>query len=432
MALSNVARVEVWRLIGFASTDIGIAGKVASLPWFLDGVHGGEQHALDALEDIASQDVELARLVTSAPWLEDGITSTENNVLRALRSIALTDIEVAKKAKSFLWLYDTITDGESDALLVLKVMASEDPELARMVASLHWFVDDVDRNENSAIDVLTNIAPLDRELARLVIASPWFDDGITSDEVAGLRSLHFFFHALRSIEAEDPELPALATALPWLERGWDRDLYRYFLSALASAFQKYGADAVGQLIVQPWFADGLSEEEAVLVVILAIITQTDIPHIGSLQAQWRGSAFPQTRWRPLRRSGMIGFGSIRSCKARISIISDSPSVYPIRDAMDSCREPCTTFLVHLCRLRAPANGVIQSALKTSRLPGALSLLAKSWLERSPSWQNPSLSLAPAITGRCDPALPRTTVEEPTPRTAERSIAARAVPDGLPS
>lgn len=271
MALSNVARVEVWRLIGFASTDIGIAGKVASLPWFLDGVHGGEQHALDALEDIASQDVELARLVTSAPWLEDGITSTENNVLRDLRSIALTDIEVATKAKRFLWLYDTITDGESDALRVLKGMASEDPELARMVASLHWFVDDVDRNENSAIAVLTNIAPLDRELARLVIASPWFDDGITSDEVAGLRSLHFFFHALRSIEAEDPELPALATALPWSERGWDRDLYRYFLSALASAFQKYGADAVGQLIVQPWFADGLSEEEAVLVVILAII-----------------------------------------------------------------------------------------------------------------------------------------------------------------
>ena len=35
---------------------------------------------------------------------------------------------------------------------------------------------------------------------------------------------------------------------------------------------------------------------------------------------------------------------------------------------------------------------------------------------------PSLSLAPAITGRYDPTLPGTTVEEPTPRTTERSIA----------
>ena len=34
----------------------------------------------------------------------------------------------------------------------------------------------------------------------------------------------------------------------------------------------------------------------------------------------------------------------------------------------------------------------------------------------------SLSLAPAITGRYDPTLPETTVEEPTPRTTERSTA----------
>ena len=45
---------------------------------------------------------------------------------------------------------------------------------------------------------------------------------------------------------------------------------------------------------------------------------------------------------------------------------------------------------------------------------------------------PSLSLAPSITGRCDPTLPRTTVEEPTPRITERSIAGSAAPDGLPS
>ena len=45
---------------------------------------------------------------------------------------------------------------------------------------------------------------------------------------------------------------------------------------------------------------------------------------------------------------------------------------------------------------------------------------------------PSLSLAPAITGRYDPTLPQTTVEEPTPRTTERSIDGSAAPDGLPS
>ena len=41
-----------------------------------------------------------------------------------------------------------------------------------------------------------------------------------------------------------------------------------------------------------------------------------------------------------------------------------------------------------------------------------------------------LSSAPAITGRYDPPLPQTTVEEPTPRITERSSTGSAVPNGL--
>ena len=273
VALNNVARVEVVRMelsrvIGFASNDIETAGKVASWGWFLDGVHGGERHALDALGDIASHDVELARLVTSSPWLQDGIISRENNVLRDLRSIVLTDLEVAGKMKSLPWLYDTITDDESDVILTLDQMTSADAQLARMASSLPWFVDGLDRNEKTAIAVLMNTARLDQELARLVIAAPWFEDGITFDEWRGLLHLKFTQSGIRRIEGKGPDLQNLARALPWLERGWDRDLYRYFFRSLGNQFQTHGADAVGQLVSQHWFADGLSEEEAALVVTL--------------------------------------------------------------------------------------------------------------------------------------------------------------------
>ena len=81
--------------------------------------------------------------------------------------------------------------------------------------------------------------------------------------------------------------------------------------------------------------------------------------------------------------------------------------------------------VRLHRLRVPRQWD-EIALKTSRLPGALSpALGKIVVV-------PSLSLAPAITGRYDPTLLGTTVEEPTPRITERSTAVRAAPDGLPS
>ena len=269
VAIGNVSRGDLWRLIGFASKDIELAGAVASLPWFLDGVRGGVQHALDALEDIASQDHELARLLTDAPWLEDGIVSTENNVLRDVRSIALMDLELARMTKSLPWLYDTITDGESAAILTLARIASEDPKLARTSASLRWFVDGLNRNEHGALASLAGIASLDQELAGLVVETPWFDDGITDDESAGLGAVRASLDALSEIGLGDSELLEIAMEIPWLEAGWSRDLYRYYLLSLLWTFQMQGTDALAQLTARPWFADGLSEQEAALVVTLS-------------------------------------------------------------------------------------------------------------------------------------------------------------------
>ena len=73
-----------------------------------------------------------------------------------------------------------------------------------------------------------------------------------------------------------------------------------------------------------------------------------------------------------KRDGSI---IVRFCKAR-----QSP-VYPIRDAILAC-EPCflSIFVVFGPRQWG------ESALKTSRLPGALSLLAKSWLYPPSAWR----------------------------------------------
>ena len=113
-----------------------------------------------------------------------------------------------------------------------------------------------------------------------------------------------------------------------------------------------------------------------------------------------------------KRDGSI---IVRSCKA-----SQSP-VYPIRDAILAVNHVSCPSLSS-----SDPRQWGETALKTSRLPGALSLLLGKIVVV------PSLSLAPAITGQYDPTLPGTTVEEPTPRTTERSIAGSAAPDGLPS
>ena len=112
-----------------------------------------------------------------------------------------------------------------------------------------------------------------------------------------------------------------------------------------------------------------------------------------------------------KRDGSI---IVRSCKA-----SQSP-VNPIRDAILAVNHASCPSLSS-----SDPRQWGESVLKTSRLPGALSPLDKIVVAFS-------LSLGPAITGRYDPTLPGTTVEEPTPRTTERSTTGSAAPDGLPS
>ena len=95
-----------------------------------------------------------------------------------------------------------------------------------------------------------------------------------------------------------------------------------------------------------------------------------------LQNDWTDPVFPilgvfRLNGQPKRDDGMI-FGS---CKAR-----QSP-VYPIRDAFLAVNHASCPSL--------SSSGPRQwgeSALKTSRLPGALSLLAKSWLYPPSAWR----------------------------------------------
>ena len=109
-----------------------------------------------------------------------------------------------------------------------------------------------------------------------------------------------------------------------------------------------------------------------------------------------------------KRDGSI---IVRSCKA-----SQSP-VYPIRDAILAVNHAsCPSSSSSGPRLWG------ESALKTSRLPGALSLLAKSWLYPPSAWRLTCLGLQQPppipVEHRCLKATPHKVhvqeLAEPTP------------------
>ena len=220
--------VDLWLL------DTELGGAAAKQPWVIvqrqaddsANTRSFDHRILETLHRAASADVELARLSVSAPWFADGLTYSELSFLRAFTDVAATDTELARLVATLPWFADGSVNTRSllvSSLEFLNGIASKDIELARKIAGLTWFADDVTQDEFEDLRLLKMFADSDIELARKISGTSWFADRGTFSS--------------------------------------------YVLQSLAR-LERAEADVLSQLTGQPWFADGLDEEEAALVVTL--------------------------------------------------------------------------------------------------------------------------------------------------------------------
>ena len=254
-----------------AFPDPSLAATVAALPWFTDGINKDEVDALLGLSEISSQDLDLAETVAASPWFTDGITHDEANALAGLNSIAFHDLDVAKTVAALPWFTDGTNHVEEKALAGLSGVASQDAGLAISVAGLPWFVDGITNEEANAIWELEILASEDARLAVSVVGLPWIVDGINRHEYRALAGLD-------DIASQDLELARTAATLPWFDGGQNRSLNIYVLGSLGHIASRDSV-AFGEMTRQPWFADGLDEEEAALVVIFASESPELYPHL---------------------------------------------------------------------------------------------------------------------------------------------------------
>ena len=281
--------VDLWLL------DAELGAAVAKQPWVIgqkqadDGnrARNGDRRNLETLLRIASADVELARLTVSVPWFVDGLTSYEHSILRLLVSISTKDGELARLIGGFPWFGDgSFEEWDAwSALSSLDRIASANIELAWEVAGL-WLANGVSRWDGSALDSLTDLVPTDIKLARRIAALSWLADDVSEDELAAL-----WF--LKNIAASDIELARKISGHSWFaDRG---PFSSYVLSSLNSLTSR-GTDVLSKLTAQPWFADGLDEEETALVVTLGWAAARSPELYGDLlrthYSQYRAAALP--------------------------------------------------------------------------------------------------------------------------------------------
>ena len=156
------------------------------------------------------------------------------------------------------WAGRLTSSDQSRALDAIVTIWELDPGLGTAATQYPWLRDEVDYSEASVLALLAAIAGSDLELAWQV--SAWVAGGAgraEADVLSGVAVLANFDSQLaRQV------LHRLASRV--------RDLDRYFGQSLTLLADSYPED-FGRLTRQPWFADGMEDEEMALIVPLSII-----------------------------------------------------------------------------------------------------------------------------------------------------------------
>ena len=191
------------------------------------------------------------------PWVGEGVTGSQLERLRLLSDIARNDSTLAIAVARLAWFSGGLGENEVQSLRLLLGFVSRDPELARNVANLGWFVDDVNGFELDALYALEEIAVLDHELARISSTLSWFANKMTLDENSAIWALS----GLANVDVD------LAVEIVDSLNLWSPRLVANSLISLRF-FRNHSPPEFNVLAAKPWFADGLSRQDAAFITVL--------------------------------------------------------------------------------------------------------------------------------------------------------------------
>ena len=254
--------IEVIKL--YFSSPPSPSDMINALAWVKDGTTEAEERGVEFLNYLASRSPSGFRKLMSKPWIRDDLTAVEIEVVSEFRRLAYRsgaqadELIVQILDMPFL---ETIESTDDDVTRILVRTHLEEPGgLPEFLADPRlnsWITD-----ASAGVVLLIGLEQEDPDAGASMWAQPWIVDGITKDEVQFIGELVFLAYW---------DLPfALAAAEYFdVQKG---DLAYLVIDSL-SALWSY-QDAADRLKAQQWFADGLDDDEAALVVTLYSIIYT--------------------------------------------------------------------------------------------------------------------------------------------------------------
>ena len=262
-----------------------IGDEIAKLYWVIDGVSLEELSVLDHMADLAPHRIEILERILEYDWLDDEFIVSEGRALLSLARLSSLDLELARQALDYEWVVDGITSNEARALGELTFLASSvtrshlldiDSRSPGLAASFGWLADGLNANEMRAFIGIAKIAQIAPHIYDRLLRYSWIEDGISQRESEAITDLYY-------AATENSEFARQIVRIGLLDDPIrDSDLY----ALMSLQFLVRNPDSLALLTNQPWFADGLDEEEVALLVVLSDArNNTDTLYRSLLQAR---------------------------------------------------------------------------------------------------------------------------------------------------
>ena len=147
------------------------------------------------------------------------------------------------------------TDNCSDAVAVTVSQFDID--------SLPWVADGISGDEGRAMDQIRSLARIDPSMSHRVAGSLWFSDGVSDGDFQAVADL-------LALARSHPQAAALLTTVP----DQTGELMQDVANSLQQISRASDTARLDQLLSQSWFQDGLTQEEAALIVVLRSVYET--------------------------------------------------------------------------------------------------------------------------------------------------------------
>ncbi len=236
--------------------DSHLGESAAEIPWLMDGLTQDEFTNVLMLTAVPPEAAQLIASVYALPWLADGEwTSSQRSeqvskrtAADTLRTLSFTDGPTTAKLLSFPWVAsDDFSWYQSSGLTLIRDLLQESPTVAEEVLQFPWVRDDITPTEADALLSIREIAAEDLDLAWHLLKSPFMEPPLLQRDAYALEALH-----LASLSGPPPGI---------VQSGPDAELG----SGERVGIYEGNSDLFARLAGQPWFSDGLDDDDAALL-----------------------------------------------------------------------------------------------------------------------------------------------------------------------